>query len=99
MKKLMRVGALLLVLILVALYGSTLYFAITDNPQTMRMFAVSIVSTVVLPVLLYVYKYIFSMFGGKTIEETDAADPSIPVPILPEEEPLEEADQPEDASE
>ena len=76
MQKIKRIGAIILIVILVGLYISTLVFALTENPGTMRMFAVSIAATVVLPVLLYVYQMIFRAFSKK--EEVREIFPDMP---------------------
>ena len=65
MKNFKRVLAILCIVILAALYLSTLYFALTDNPGTMRMFAGSIITTICLPVFLYIYIRMYHAFTDK----------------------------------
>ena len=52
MSKTKRILALLGVILLAALYLSTLFFAIFDSPNTMWLFKASIAATILLPVLL-----------------------------------------------
>ena len=52
MKKAKQILAIIGVILLVALYVTTLIFAITDNTGTMSMFVASVVATVVIPVLI-----------------------------------------------
>ena len=68
MKNIKQVFAILLIILLIALYVSTLIFAITDNPHRMHMFAVSIAATIILPVLLYVYTMICRVASGRGTE-------------------------------
>lgn len=61
MKKFKRIFALIGAIILVALYVSTLVFALMDNPYSDGLLKASIACTILLPVLLYaitlVYKH------------------------------------------
>ena len=50
MSKTKRILALLGVILLAALYLSTLFFAIFDSPNTMWLFKASIAATILLPV-------------------------------------------------
>ena len=68
MKKIKQIFAIILIILLTALYVSTLIFAITDNPHRMHMFAVSIAATIILPVLLYVYTMICRVASGRGTE-------------------------------
>ena len=61
MKKVKRILALVGVILLLAMYGSTLFFAITDNSDSMGMFKASIVATIIIPVLLWAYTFIFKL--------------------------------------
>ncbi len=69
MKKLKRVLALVGVLMLLALYISTIFFAITDNSQTLDMFKAAVLATIVIPILLWsytcVYKYVKKRYEEK----------------------------------
>lgn len=61
MKKVKQVLALVGVILLVSLYIITVICAVTDNSGTMRMFTASIVATVVIPVLIWVYTFIYKL--------------------------------------
>ena len=53
MSKTKRILALLGVILLAALYLSTLFFAIFDSPNTMWLFKASIAATILLPGSFY----------------------------------------------
>ena len=53
MKKAKRVLALLGVILLVAMYGSTLVFAVMDSPMARGLLMGSVYCTIAVPVLLY----------------------------------------------
>ena len=59
MKKTKRILALMGAALLIVLYGSTLFFALTDHSETMGLFKASIVCTIVLPVLIYAYTLVY----------------------------------------
>ncbi|MCD8294597.1 MAG: hypothetical protein LUE27_05075 [Clostridia bacterium] len=65
MKKVRQIIAIVGVVLLVALYISTLVLAITDNSSTMNMFMASVVATIVVPVMLWIYSSIYKMLKGK----------------------------------
>lgn len=65
MKKVKQILALMGVLLLVALYLTTLVFAITDNSGTMELFFASVVATILIPVLLWAYTFIYRLFKKK----------------------------------
>ena len=64
MRRLKRIAALLLVIILVGLVFLTLYCAVTGS----RYFMASPMTTLLLPVLLYAYMFLFRLLT-KTREE------------------------------
>ena len=61
MKKVKRILALIGVILLLAMYGSTLFFAIIDNSDSMMMFKASIAATIIIPVLLWAYTLVFKL--------------------------------------
>lgn len=69
MHKLKQIGALLLVVILVALVLLTLYFAVAGS----RYFMASLVVTLVFPVLLYAYMLVYRIVK-KNEQEEESAD-------------------------
>ncbi len=54
MKKIKQISAIIGVVLLVALYGSTIVFAILDNPATFKLLGASIAATVIIPVIIWV---------------------------------------------
>lgn len=61
MKKMKRLFALIGVILLIGLYGMTIVCAIFDNSDTMVYLKASIVATVMLPTLLWIYMFIFKL--------------------------------------
>lgn len=61
MDKIKRILALIGVVLLAALYLSTLFFALFDSPNTMGMFKASIAATILVPVLLYAYTLFYRL--------------------------------------
>ena len=61
MKKVKQVLAILLILIMIGLYVSTLVFAIIGSERAMVWLKISIYATIVLPVLLWAYGFIYKM--------------------------------------
>jgi dolichyl-phosphate-mannose--protein O-mannosyl transferase len=61
MKKIKQILALLGVLLLVSLYLITLLCAIFDNSNTMQLFQASILATIIIPVLLWAYSFIYRL--------------------------------------
>ncbi|MDO4489534.1 MAG: hypothetical protein Q4B85_00450 [Lachnospiraceae bacterium] len=71
MNKCKRILALLGVLLLLGLYGSTLVFALLDHPNAGGMLMASIYSTIVVPVFCYAVLLVAKTVRGKgTSEET-----------------------------
>lgn len=54
-----QIAALVCVVILVALYLLTLIFAIADFPGWQRMFGGCLVGTIALPILLWIYIWLY----------------------------------------
>ena len=65
MKKVKQILALIGVILLAALYITTLILAITDNSGTMNMFFASVVATIIIPVLIWAYTLIYRLSRGK----------------------------------
>lgn len=78
MDKIKRIVALIAVVILAGLYGATLFFAITDNTATMRMFSLSVVATVIIPVFMYIYMLIYRRMkddvSANSMDGSDSSD-------------------------
>lgn len=61
MNKTKRIFALIGAILLIALYGSTLVFALIGEPHTMAALKASVVATVIIPVLIWVYTFIYKL--------------------------------------
>ncbi|MCR4999501.1 MAG: hypothetical protein K6A05_06665 [Lachnospiraceae bacterium] len=54
MQKFKQIFAIVGIVLLVAMYVSTVIFAIIDNPKTYTLLAASVAATIVIPVMLWV---------------------------------------------
>lgn len=61
MKKTKRILAIAGVILLVALYASTLIFAFIDHTKSLGLLKASVALTIILPVLLYAYTLIYRL--------------------------------------
>jgi hypothetical protein len=61
MKKVKQILAIIGILLLVSLYVITIVLAVTDDPATMDMFRASIYCTVLVPVLIWAYGFIYRL--------------------------------------
>jgi len=59
MKNVKRVFAILGIVLLLAMYGSTLFFALSDHPDALGWLMASLGSTIIIPVFLYVYILVY----------------------------------------
>ena len=75
MKKTKRILALVLVVLLVLLYLSTLVFALLDAPVFTSLLKASIAATILLPVLLYGF-LLFHRQSQKRQDKNEPEDPS-----------------------
>lgn len=71
MKKTKRILALVIVVLLVLLYLSTLVFALLDAPVFTSLLKASVAATILLPVLLYGF-LLFHHLSGKEDHEDDS---------------------------
>ena len=63
--KLKRIGALALVVILLALYITTFILAFMKSPTAQKLFQVSAIATIALPVTLYGYMLIYKYLKNR----------------------------------
>lgn len=75
MKKTKRILALVLVVLLVLLYLSTLVFTLLDAPVFTSLLKASVAATILLPVLLYGF-LLFHRLSQKGQDENEPEDPS-----------------------
>ena len=62
-EKVRRVVALIGIIVLVGMYVFTLFAAVMDNPDTMKILAISIALTIIIPIILYILSILLR--GGK----------------------------------
>lgn len=74
MKKIKRILALIGVVLLVCLYGSTLVFALMDSPAADGLLRASIAATILIPVLLYAYILITRLLKKRRDDQNDHSD-------------------------
>lgn len=70
MKKTTRILALIGAVLLIALYVSTLFFALMDTATAATLLKISVAATIILPVLLYGYILIYRL-TNKGDEDSD----------------------------
>ncbi len=71
MKKVKQILAIIGIVLLVLLYLSTLICAIVDRTETMRLFQASIMATVIIPVLLWAYSFIYKLIKKNAKDQID----------------------------
>ena len=74
MKKTKRILALLGAILLVAIYASTLLFALTDRSGTIDLVVASIACTIILPVLLYAYTLAYKVTHRDNEDDNNPRD-------------------------
>ncbi len=70
MKTVRRILALIGIILLLALYGSTLVFALIGNPDSMLLFRAAVIATIIVPVLLWAYTFIYRLLKGQDDEDS-----------------------------
>ncbi len=71
MKKVKQILAIIGIILLVLLYLSTLICAIIDRTETMRLFQASVMATVIIPVLLWAYSFIYKLIKKNAKDQMD----------------------------
>ena len=71
MKKLKQITALIGVIALAGLYVSTLVLALIGSTEAINLLKVAVYATIVLPVLLWAYSFIYRMMKGKQNDSMD----------------------------
>ncbi len=71
MKKLKQITALIGVIALAGLYVSTLVLALIGSAEAINLLKVAVYATIVLPVLLWAYSFIYRMMKGKQNDSMD----------------------------
>lgn len=70
MKKLKQITALIGVIALVGLYVSTLVLSLIGSAEAINLLKVAVYATIVLPVLLWAYSFIYRLLKGKQNDDT-----------------------------
>ena len=73
-----QIAAIIGILLLVAMYVMTFVFALTDNPGSMHMFAMSVVATIIVPVVIYAYIMIFKLAKDRRDDAMNASAGKFP---------------------
>lgn len=71
MKNTKRILALIGAVLLVLLYGSTLFFAFVDHSASLSLLKASVAATILLPVLLYIYTLFYRMSHPDSPDDPD----------------------------
>ncbi|WP_294783254.1 hypothetical protein [uncultured Eubacterium sp.] len=74
MKKLKQITALIGVVALIGLYVSTLVLALIGSAEAISLLKAAVYATIVLPVLLWAYSFIYRMMKGKQNDDTPEKD-------------------------
>lgn len=77
MKKIKQILALILVIILIGLYITTLVMAIIDHTETLSLLKASLFATFVFPVLIWAYSLIYRLLKGKDADDDNKKDDSL----------------------
>ena len=70
MKKLKQITALIGVIALIGLSVSTLVLALIGSAEAINLLKVAVYATIVLPVLLWAYSFIYRLLKGKQNDDT-----------------------------
>lgn len=68
-QKMKRILALLAVIVIALLYLTTFVLSFIQSEQSGELLMISLVATVVIPVLLYIYLWLFRLFKGEGKEK------------------------------
>jgi dolichyl-phosphate-mannose--protein O-mannosyl transferase len=72
MKKIKQILALIGVVILIGLYLSTLVCALSGSENFMDMFMASVYATVVIPVLIWAYSFVYKLLKKHYGSDSDS---------------------------
>ena len=71
MKKLKSISALIAVVLLVSLYIVTFIAAFFNSPTSSRLFTACLISTFIIPVLLYAYMLVYRILKKRREEQEE----------------------------
>lgn len=72
MKKAKQIAAIISIILLVGMYVLTLVFALIDHSETQSMLKASLYTTMVIPVMLYLFIFLTKMFKDKSKKNLEA---------------------------
>ena len=87
-----QIAAIICIILLVLLYVATLLVSLLDFPGSGQLFAACLVATVGLPILLWIYIWLYGRLTSKStpadlFPKEDSAQEAFPTPPLPESDP------------
>lgn len=66
-----QIAAIICIVLLVLLYVATLVISLLDFPGSDRLFAACLVATIGLPILLWIYIWLYGKYTGRKTLATD----------------------------
>ncbi len=72
MKKAKQIAAIISIILLVGMYVATLIFALIDHSETQSMLKAALYTTMVIPVMLYVFIFFTKMFKNKSKDNLES---------------------------
>lgn len=61
-KKIKQIAAIIIILLLLSLYIITFVFALTDSPNSGRLFQASLFATIGIPILLWIWLSLYKAY-------------------------------------
>ncbi len=69
MKKIKRILALLVVILLLSLYGLTFFASLTASPNQNALFMASLYCTAVIPIMIFAYSLVYKIVKRRAKED------------------------------
>lgn len=76
MKKAKQILAILACVLLIGLYAFSLFLAIVGDSNSKNLFLTSIYATVIIPIIIWIYTFIYKFFKSRYQENKDALNPN-----------------------
>lgn len=70
-KRTKQIAAILCVVLLAGLYLATFVFALIDSPNSGRMFQASLFGTIAVPILLWIYIWLYRKWKDRNNDSSD----------------------------
>lgn len=68
-----QIAAIICIILLVLLYVATLVISLLDFPGSDRLFAACLMATIGLPILLWIYIWLYSKYTGRKTLASDVS--------------------------